>query len=74
MKTWESADGYMRSWFSNYGDWCDIAAPGENIFSTGVFEGTLKNGYLSMSGTSMASPVVAAAGGVGAAGRPRFGV
>lgn len=61
MKTWESADGYMRSWFSNYGDWCDIAAPGENIFSTGVFEGTLKNGYLSMSGTSMASPVVAAA-------------
>lgn len=35
MKTWESADGYMRSWFSNYGDWCDIAAPGENIFSTG---------------------------------------
>ncbi len=61
MKTWESADGYMRSWFSNYGDWCDIAAPGENIYSTGVLEGTLKNGYLSMSGTSMASPVVAAA-------------
>ncbi len=61
MKTWESADGYMRSWFSNYGDWCDIAAPGENIYSTGVLEGTLKNGYLVMSGTSMASPVVAAA-------------
>ena len=61
MKTWESADGYMRSWFSNYGDWCDIAAPGENIYSTGVLEGTLKDGYLSMSGTSMASPVVAAA-------------
>ena len=61
MKTWESADGYMRSWFSNYGDWCDIAAPGENIYSTGVLEGTLKNGYLIMSGTSMASPVVAAA-------------
>ena len=61
MKTWESADGYMRSWFSNYGDWCDIAAPGENIYSTAVLEGTLKNGYLSMSGTSMASPVVAAA-------------
>ena len=61
MKTWESADGYMRSWFSNYGDWCDIAAPGENIYSTGVLEGTLKDGYLSMSGTSMASPVVVAA-------------
>lgn len=61
MKTWESADGYMRSWFSNYGDRCDIAAPGENIYSTGVLEGTLKNGYLVMSGTSMASPVVAAA-------------
>ena len=61
MKTWESADGYMRSWFSNYGDRCDIAAPGENIYSTGVLEGTLKNGYLVMSGTSMVSPVVAAA-------------
>ena len=61
MKTWESADGYMRSWFSNYGDRCDIAAPGENIYSTVVLEGTLKNGYLVMSGTSMVSPVVAAA-------------
>ena len=59
-KTWESADGYMRSWFSNYGDWCDIAAPGENIYSTAVLEGTLTDGYLPMHGTSMASPVVAA--------------
>lgn len=59
-KTWESSDGFMRSWFSNYGDWCDIAAPGEDIYSTLVLEETLQDGYDYMSGTSMASPVVAA--------------
>ena len=59
-KTWESSDGFMRSWFSNYGDWCDIAAPGENIYSTVVLEGTMRDDYGYMNGTSMASPVVAA--------------
>jgi hypothetical protein len=41
-----------RSYFSNYGSWVDIAAPGENILSTtgGAY------GYLS--GTSMACPHV----------------
>jgi thermitase len=40
--------------FSNYGSWVDIAAPGSSILS-------LKNGggTTTMSGTSMASPVVA---------------
>lgn len=69
-KTWESADGFMRSWFSNYGDWCDIAAPGENIYSTVVLEGTLQNDYGSMSGTSMASPVVAAVAAMVCAANP----
>ena len=59
-KTWESSDGFMRSWFSNYGAWCDIAAPGENIYSTVVLEGTMRDDYGYMNGTSMASPVVAA--------------
>lgn len=42
--------------FSNYGTGVDIAAPGDNIFSTST-----SNGYVSMSGTSMATPNAAAA-------------
>lgn len=50
-----------RAYFSNYGDWVDIAAPGVSIFSTmpnhrnriGVLN------YGSLSGTSMSTPHVA---------------
>ncbi len=42
--------------FSNYGSVCDIAAPGVNIYSS-----YLRNTYEYASGTSMASPLVAAA-------------
>lgn len=40
--------------FSNYGQYIDIAAPGSNIYST-----VTKDTYNWMSGTSMATPVVA---------------
>jgi len=40
--------------YSDYGPWADIAAPGSNIWST-ASDGT----YVEMSGTSMATPVVA---------------
>lgn len=43
-----------RSSFSSYGYWVDVAAPGSNIYST-VWNDT----YTSLSGTSMASPLVA---------------
>ena len=42
-----------RSTFSNYGSTKDISAPGESIGST-YYDG----GYVYMSGTSMAAPVV----------------
>lgn len=40
--------------FSNYGSWVDISAPGNNIYAT-YYGGT----YANLSGTSMASPIVA---------------
>lgn len=43
----------QRAWFSNRGSHCDIAAPGEDIYSTII------NGYGYKDGTSMATPFVA---------------
>jgi thermitase len=43
-----------RPYWSNYGDWVDVAAPGSSIYST-----TVDGGYGYKNGTSMASPHVA---------------
>lgn len=48
-----------RSSFSNYGNWVEIAAPGEGIYSTWV-----NSGYNTISGTSMATPHVAGLAGL----------
>ncbi|HZH98586.1 MAG TPA: S8 family peptidase, partial [Fimbriimonadaceae bacterium] len=48
-----------RASFSNYGDWVDVAAPGQGILST-----TLGGGYGMNSGTSMACPHVAGHAGL----------
>lgn len=42
----------QRSYFSNYGEWVDVAAPGSNILST------VPGGYSYKQGTSMAAPFV----------------
>jgi thermitase len=48
------AEGDTKSYFSNYGTWVDICAPGSSIQST-----YFNNIYAIMSGTSMAAPEVA---------------
>jgi len=48
------ADQSSKAYFSNYGDWVDIVAPGTWLLST-----VPGNKYDYKSGTSMASPVVA---------------
>lgn len=59
----------LRSYFSNYGDWCDISAPGEQIYSSYLAQG-VKDGYISMQGTSMACPVVTAVAALVKAANP----
>ncbi|MEW6745705.1 MAG: S8 family serine peptidase [Planctomycetota bacterium] len=44
-----------RSWFSNYGSWVMVSAPGESIYST---YNSNDNSYTYMDGTSMACPHV----------------
>jgi thermitase len=57
----------VRASFSSYGKWVDVAAPGVNVYSTFPMGGFVLGdqnhrspGYDIESGTSMASPVVAA--------------
>jgi len=55
-----------RASFSTYGDWVDVAAPGDNIYSTILprvsKKSTIYYGY--MSGTSMSAPHVAGLAGL----------
>ncbi|MEG6523114.1 S8 family serine peptidase [Desulfotomaculum sp. 1211_IL3151] len=51
------------TYFSNYGSVVDVAAPGENIFSSVPLEGDMDgklDGYISSNGTSFAAPFVSA--------------
>lgn len=65
---WSGSD-VLRSYFSNYGDWCDIAAPGESILSTYI-QGGVTDGYSYLNGTSMACPVVSATAALVRAANP----
>lgn len=51
-----NGDGtYTQSWFSNVGSRVDVAAPGENVYSSSI-----DGGYEYLSGTSMSAPIVTA--------------
>jgi hypothetical protein len=59
-----------RSWFSNYGSWVDMCAPGSSIWSCVDPENPYHNNqYEAWDGTSMATPLVA---GVAALVKSRF--
>lgn len=61
-------NGYdVRAYFSNYGSWIDISAPGVDIYST-LFDDT----YISWQGTSMSTPFVAGLAGLILSKNPNF--
>ena len=51
-------DSDTRATFSNYGDWVDVSAPGDNILST------YNNAYAYGSGTSQSAPFVSGLAGL----------
>lgn len=63
-----------KAYYSNYGSWVDVAAPGSDIVSTVPRVGTLSDssGYKYLSGSSMASPYVAGLAGLILSKNPSF--
>ena len=69
---WDGGEMYYQSecaaWFSNFGSWVQIVAPGQDVWSTTPVSypfyewayGGSRTGYDSWSGTSMATPHVSA--------------
>ena len=56
-----------RCWFSSYGSYVGLYAPGDSIWTT---QRDLNNPYAAWSGTSFSSPIVAAVAGLVLAGAP----
>jgi hypothetical protein len=60
-------DNDLRSFFSNFGNYIDVTAPGSSIYST-----WMDNTYARISGTSMASPLAAGLAALVAARFPNY--
>jgi serine protease len=56
-----------KAGFSSYGSWCDVCAPGQGIYSTWS-----TGSFLSLDGTSMASPITAGLAGLIKAAHPSW--
>jgi subtilisin family serine protease len=50
-----------KSSFSNFGNWVELSAPGESIYTTAYNSGTGESTYSSVDGTSFASPIACGA-------------
>jgi len=50
-----------KTWFSNYGNGLELVAPGYQVYSTGIVDGSHPIPFYEASGTSMATPHVAGA-------------
>lgn len=67
MAVWASDQNDNKAYFSSYGSWVDIGAPGTNILSTvpvSLDPDSVKDGYYYANGTSMATPYVAGLAGL----------
>ena len=62
----------IRSWFSNWGYYVDVAAPGSNIYSTWKSQFVGGSAYRDFNGTSMAAPHVAGVAGLMKATYPNY--
>jgi subtilisin family serine protease len=56
-----------KAWFSSYGSWVALFAPGDNIWTT---QRDLTNAYGSWAGTSFSSPIVAGVAALVASAKP----
>ncbi|MFC1594199.1 S8 family serine peptidase [Candidatus Omnitrophota bacterium] len=55
----------LKSYYSNYGYWVDIAAPGgDPTYDMGIWTTTITGGYGTKYGTSMSAPIVAGVAGL----------